>query len=274
MRRILLSAAFSFVFICAPRFLFSQQVPIDLFMNSWKTSLPVTTHGTIVERAILTPGNPLAPKKPGACLTVAKSFGRGILKGYAQTELKTLKGEQEILYVLNGSGEIHSSGRQMHIKTGYGVLIPDGKAFTVKNDSPDILELIILVEPFPPDKTPRADILVRNVNTQPVSSGGHWSHIVRNIFQENDGLGVLHSVLIVSLDGMTIGEPHAHVSGTEEVWCQIEGTSTAFLGREIRKQEPGTAYMVPPDGKTTHSNINSKNEPVSFFYYARYGNRP
>lgn len=70
---------------------------------------------------------------------------------------------------------------------------------------------------------------------------------------------------------MNIGEPHSHVPGTEEVWYQLKGESILFFGKEIRKQKPGDAYMIPPNNKVPHSNINPTNEPMQWFYFAKYG---
>ena len=35
-------------------------------------------------------------------------------------------------------------------------------------------------------------------------------------------------------------------------------------------QPPGTSYLIPPDGKTNHANINTSNERIKMFYFARY----
>ena len=70
---------------------------------------------------------------------------------------------------------------------------------------------------------------------------------------------------------MTIGHPHSHKKGTEETWAVITGNNILFLGKEIRRQGTGTAYMIPPDDSTPHSNINvTDDEELKFFYFARY----
>ena len=43
-----------------------------------------------------------------------------------------------------------------------------------------------------------------------------------------------------------------------------------MLGKQPRKIDPGYAYMVPPDGKTFHSNINLSNKPVRLFYFGLF----
>ena len=270
-KTILILFSYSFV---SSSYSFAEEPSIDMYIGSWKNSFPVATHGTMVERPILTKGDPLNPAKPGACLSLCSRFSRGILEGHVVTEPVRLSNEQEILYIIRGTGRIKAGTKYMDISEGNAALIPPDIEFTIENLSSDPMDLLVLVEPFPEGKIPRKDILVRNANTQPVHAGGHWAHIVRGLFGENDGLGILHSVIIVSIDGMNIGEPHSHVAGTEEVWYQLKGTSIAYLGKEIRNQEPGTAYMVPPDNKTVHSNINPGDEPMVWFYFAHYGQRP
>ena len=77
-------------------------------------------------------------------------------------------------------------------------------------------------------------------------------------------------MLTVTYDPMTIGHPHSHDAGVEEVWTAITGSSIAFIGKEIRMQHPGTGYMIPPDGKTPHANINDSNKQIKMLYFARY----
>jgi uncharacterized cupin superfamily protein len=54
------------------------------------------------------------------------------------------------------------------------------------------------------------------------------------------------------------------------VWTAVEGTSVLFIGKQIRMQEPGMGYMIPPDGNTPHSNINTSDKRVKLLYFARY----
>ena len=77
---------------------------------------------------------------------------------------------------------------------------------------------------MPADFKPGSKVLVKDENLQPVrGTTGHWVHIVKNIFTPADGLATLRQTITVALDPMTIGEPHAHTVGSEEVWIQIKG---------------------------------------------------
>jgi hypothetical protein len=40
------------------------------------------------------------------------------------------------------------------------------------------------------------------------------------------------------------------------------------LGKQLRLQTSGTAYMIPTDGNTPHSNINHTDKPVKLLYFA------
>ena len=84
---------------------------------------------------------------------------------------------------------------------------------------------------------------------------------------------------------MTVGEPHAHTVGSEEVWIQIKGKSLAFIGTQLRWQTPGVGYLAPPFAEYTqenvrsglsfpHSNINAGTEQVKFLYFQTAARRP
>ncbi|HUT64114.1 MAG TPA: cupin domain-containing protein, partial [Anaerolineae bacterium] len=134
------------------------------------------------------------------------------------------------------------------------------------------LTMYLISEPIPDGFRPNKDMLMRDENMTPVTSTtGHWCHIVKQLFSTNDGLGTLQSVITVAFDPMTIGQPHSHVEGWEEVWTAVTGTSVAFLGKQIRWQLPGTGYMIPPNGNTPHANINTSDRQIKMFYFARYG---
>ena len=85
-----------------------------------------------------------------------------------------------------------------------------------------------------------------------------------------DGLATEQSVITVTVNPLTMGEPHPHRPGQEEIWAAIDGESLMFLGTELRVQKPGMAYMLPPDAATIHSNINAGDKPVKFLYFAKF----
>ncbi len=253
-------------------YIFGRDPNIDLFMASWKESEPVITHGSLVERDILTQGDPINPPVKGAILKYTKRFTYAILDAGTSTEPTELQGEQEIFFILSGKGVIKAGKKNSELYSGICILMPANLEFTMTNTGSDPLTMYLINEPIPAGFRTNKDMLVKDENITPISStNGHWIHIVKGLFSTADGLGTLQSVITVSFDPMTIGHPHSHVEGCEEVWAAVTGTSIAFLGKQIRWQPPGTAYMIPPDGNTPHSNINTSNkEQIKMFYFARY----
>ncbi len=244
---------------------------IDMNIGSWEDSAPRYTHGTLVERDILTKGNPLNPPAKGAVLRHMNRYTYASLKALDSTSPTTLKGEQEILYILSGKGKITAGKKTADLYDGIAVLMPPGIEFTITNTGNELLTMYLISEPVPEKFQTNKEILVKDENIIPYrGSRGHWAHIAKELFMQKDGLATLEAVLTVSYAPMTIGQPHSHDEyyGAEEVWTGIKGTSIAFIGKQIRMQPPGTAYNIPPDGKTPHANINTSDEIVKLFYFA------
>lgn len=242
---------------------------INMYISSWTESMPYHTHGSLVERDILTKGDPVKPVKKGGVLKFVNRFTRASLASYTTTTPTTLKGEQEIIYILSGNGLIKAGTKTDDLYPGITVLVPANLEFTVKNTADKDLTMYLVSEPVPADFKPNSELIVKDESALPVSKGGHWCHEVVTLLTSMDGLAEVENVLVVSIPPMSIAHPHAYPAGQEEVWTAVEGTSIAFLGKQIRIQPPGTAFKVPPDGKFIHSNINQSKEQVKFFYFFR-----
>lgn len=243
---------------------------VDMFMGSWTESLPKHTHGSLIERDILTRGNSLNPPRKGAVLEYVKRFTLGTLPAHAKTTPTTLKGEQEIFYIISGKGVVNAGGKTDDLFGGICFLVPENLEFTMTNTGEESITMYVICDPVPAGFKPVKDIVVRDNNTTHFGTlDGHWSYQEKDLLLSSHGLGTLYAVITLTLNPMTIGHPHFHVKGTEEVWTTISGVNIAWLGKEIRVQPPGTAYIIPPDGRTNHSNINvSQHEQVLMLYFA------
>ncbi len=244
---------------------------IDLYMGNWKSSAPQTIHGSLSEQSVLTRGNAMKPPSTGAVLEYVNRFTHAALKPGQTTGAVTLKGEQEIFYILSGKGTLKAGKKTADLYEGICVLMPANLSYTMTAAGSEPLTMYLINEPIPQGFRPNKDMLVKDENTMPIEgTTGHWCHIVKNFFETDAGLGTLERVLTVSLDPMTIAHPHSHVKGCEEVWTMVSGESIAWIGKQIREHPVGTGYMIPPDGKTPHANINTSDAPVKMFYFARY----
>ena len=245
---------------------------IDLYLCSWKESMPRHTHGSLIMRDILTAGANINPPRKSAVLEYINCFSYATLPARAVTTTEALDGNQWVVFVRTGRGTLTAAGKTHDLFEGIALLIPAGLEFTMTNTCDCDMSMYLIDEPIPAGFRPNDDVLVKNENILPVSSTtGHWVHIVKPLFGTADGLGELEAVLTVGFDPMTIGHPHHHGPGTEEVWTQMYGESIAFIGTQIRDQEEGMGYLCPPDGNTPHSNINvSESAPTKMLYFARY----
>ncbi|MBN1292664.1 MAG: cupin domain-containing protein [Candidatus Latescibacteria bacterium] len=243
---------------------------IDMYMAHWKDSPAYSTHGSLVERDVLSKGNPAKPERKGAVLKYVNRFTHASLYAGVSTQLDTLSGEQEILYVVSGKGTISSQKTTADLYRGIFVLIPENCPFTMTNTGDEPLNMYLIAEPVVRDDfIPQQDIVVVDENTIPIlTTTGHWSMIIKQAFNIDKELSIIQYVNTITFDPMTIGHPHAHLEGCEEVWTCVDGTSILFLGKEIRMQTPGIAYLCPPYGTCVHSNINHTDKPVKLLYFA------
>lgn len=258
----------------------AQDRRIDMFIGDWRDSLPRHVYGSLVLRDILTHGDNYAPPQPGAILQAANYLAYGRLVPRDWTVPTTLNHEQNVFYIVGGKGEIEAGGKTVALHKDIAVFIPANLQFVMRNTGDEDLTMYVVSEPTPDGFTPGKQMLSTDERKVPVrtpmyaspytiqGSSGHWAHIVRDLFSKTDGLATIGDLITVTVAPLTMGEPHPHNPGQEEIWAAIDGDSLAFLGTELRVQHPGMAYMIRPDHVMTHSNINAGDTPVKFLWFS------
>ena len=258
----------------------SQDRRIDMFIGDWRDSMPRHAYGSLVLRDILTRGDNYAPPQPGAILQAANFLAYGRLQPGNFTTPTRLDHEQNVFYVVGGSGQITAGGQTAALHRDIAVFIPADLEFVMENTGNQDLTMYVVSEPTPAGFVPAKAMLATDERKVPVrvpmaespftlpGSSGHWAHIVRDLFSRTDGLATIGDLITVTIAPMTMGEPHPHNPGQEEIWAAIDGNSLAFLGTELRLQHPGMAYMIRPDQVMTHSNINAGDTPVKFLWFS------
>jgi mannose-6-phosphate isomerase-like protein (cupin superfamily) len=258
----------------------SQDRRIDMFIGDWRDSMPRHAFGSLVLRDILIRGDNYSPPQPGALLQAANFLAYAHLQAGNSTTPSRLDHEQEIYYIVGGTGEMVAGSKTAALHKDIAVLIPANLEFVMKNTGAEALTMYVVSEPVPEGFVPGKQMLVTDERQVPVrtpmaaspytlpGASGHWAHVVRDLFSRTDGLATIGDVITVELNPMTMGEPHPHNPGQEEIWASIDGTSLAFIGTELRVQRPGMAYMIRPDQSMTHSNINPGDAPVKFLWFS------
>lgn len=245
---------------------------IDMFMHNWKNSMPRHTHGSLIERDVLTKGDPIDPPRQGAVLTYLDSYSHATLEAGASTSPVTLKGKQEVFYFISGNGLMEAGNTTAEIYKGIGVLVPPNLEFTITNTGDEPMEMYLVSESVPDDFRVNTEIVVRDENTAPYeSSTVHWCMVFKRMFSSADGLYHIESIITVTFAPGTMGQPHSHGMGTEETWLALTEDIHLLFGKQLRYQPPGTAFMIPTDEKTPHATINTSGKPVKLYHVARYG---
>ena len=246
-------------------------VNIDQFIGSWLHSETDVTHGVLIERTILSAGDPHKPGPPGAVLEYHKRLSVGVLESGAQTP-PGRHAEQEILYVECGTGELLSGNKAWPLHEGIAALVPPNTEHAFSNQGDSRLEMALVTAAYDSSVRMRADILVRDRRSLPYSEPiTVWNYNAQCLFGPPDGLHPNEAILLVTMEPMTNAFPHSHSPHWEEVWLKLPPDSSfAFLGSEVRKQDPNEAFLVPPDGKTWHAVVNLSEKPLYWLYVGHY----
>jgi mannose-6-phosphate isomerase-like protein (cupin superfamily) len=238
---------------------------IDLLLVDWH-NVGAKPKGALEERAILTRGDPNAPAHKGAVLRILSSYTYATLAPRASTEARALTNQQEVLFLIGGSGVIVSAGNSQVLAANSAVLIPANLKFSVKNSGRNPLTMYVMTEPAPEGFHANEKVIVKDEKSLPIDKPGErWSYMTKTLFAKSDGLASLESVSTVMLSPRTLGRPIAHGLGTEEIWTSLQGTTLAFLGNQLRRQAPGVTYLAPEDSETPHSNINADGDVAAKF---------
>ncbi len=240
---------------------------VFLYIRHWRESPPRTAHGGFIERDILTPGNPDHPALKGAVLKYAACYRQAVLQPRTETQLSVEVKEQVFLYFTSGTGRVTSGAKTAAVEEGTAVFIPAGLPFQFINDADVPLEAILVAEEIAPGFVPEKVFSVGDIKSSKPAVGHHWAHIAWEIrYDVPPKFSNPMGFALVGIDAFDIAQPHTHPAGTEEIWCQIKGTSLLFFGNRLLRQEPGEAFLVPPNNKVPHSSINPTNEPMLWLF--------
>ncbi len=244
---------------------------VNLYINHWRNSLPTVGHGGLIERDILTPGDPYHPTQKGAVLKYIKAYRRAELQPRTNSAPFKNDKEQVFFYVMSGTGRVEAGGKKADLEEGSGVAIPAGLVYRFFNPKDVPLEMILVGEEVTAGFKPNQEMSVGNYHDSEPAVGHHWAHIARAFnYDVPPKFSNPMGFAVVSIDKFDIAQPHTHGPGTEEIWCQVKGKSLLFFGNRLLWQEPGEAFLVPPNNRVPHCSINHTEEPMLWLYF---GNR-
>jgi mannose-6-phosphate isomerase-like protein (cupin superfamily) len=241
---------------------------VSFYINHWRNSPAREGHGGLIERDILTRGDPFHPRTKGAVLRFLSAYRRAELPARAATRSTADAREQVFLFVLGGEGRIEANGRPVELEEGTAVVIPAGIAYRFFNPSDRPLELFLAAEETPDGFVPESRLSVGRYRDSLPLVGAHWAHVARPfVYDHEPRFANPMGFVVVSMDAFDIAQPHTHPAAAEEIWLQVRGTSLLLLGNRLLSQEPGEAFLVPPTNMDPHSSINPGGGPQLWLFF-------
>lgn len=245
-----------------------EDTDVSFYINHWRSSPAREAHGGLIERDILTRGDPFRPRTKGAVLRFLSAYRRAELPPRAETRTYADPREQVFLFVLGGEGRIEAAGRPVGIEEGMAIVIPAGLSYRLFNPSDRPLELFLAAEEAPEGFVPAPELSVGRYRDSLPLVGAHWAHIARPfIYDHEPRFSNPMGFVVVSMDAFDIAQPHTHPAAAEEIWLQVKGTSLLLLGNRLLSQGPGEAFLVPPTNTVAHSSINPGGEPQLWLFF-------
>lgn len=240
---------------------------VSLYINHWRNAPPRENHGGLVERDILTRGDPQRPAAKGAVLKYVKSYRYAVLPSGSATAAFRPDNTQVFFYVMAGEGRVEAGLKRAGVAEGTAVFVPAGRDFRWLNPGSAPLEMIAVEEETAPGFVPKQDISIGSYHDSRPIVGAHWAHIARPFaYDEEPRFYNPMGFIVVSVDDFDIAQPHSHPRGAEEIWLELRGRSLLFFGNRLLRQEPGEAFLVPPNSRVPHSSINPGGEPLLWLF--------
>jgi mannose-6-phosphate isomerase-like protein (cupin superfamily) len=248
-----------------------EGVSIDRFLGSPKDNPVHLSHGTLLIHDILTPGDPYHPGPQGAVLEYRKLLATAELLPGSQTPMENYP-DSYFFYVKSGEGRLDDGKQYWDLRSDIAILVPPGVSHRIVNTSSDKpLEMIMMQWTAGPDA--KHELVVRDTRLLSwCEENAHWNNTSRCIFSAADGLLPGERIYTVMLQPWSVSQPHSHTPGTEEIWTKITpGTIPILMGSDLRDMDEDNAYLVPPTGKTDHSNINLSRDKTEWWVYIARG---
>jgi mannose-6-phosphate isomerase-like protein (cupin superfamily) len=155
---------------------------------------------------------------------------------------RTLGDQQEVLFVVGGSGELQLEGERHVLEPETGVFIAQNETYNVENPGPD--DLVILSVLVEGGREPAADqrrVTVRFADQPELEASTERSF--RYLVNEDAGCDEVTQFLGIVQPSKAPFHSHPY----DEVGYIVEGAGVAHIGGESMPIKAGSCFHLPPD---------------------------
>jgi mannose-6-phosphate isomerase-like protein (cupin superfamily) len=153
---------------------------------------------------------------------------------------RRLEGQQEVLYVASGEGELDLDGTRHRLEPDTGVFISEGETYTVENPGPEPLEVVSVVAPYERPSGGKRRVTVRFADQPelPASSERTFKYLI------NQDAGCADVTQFVGIVQPSKAPFHSHTY--DEVGYIVEGEGFAHIEGEAIPLRAGSCFHLSP----------------------------
>jgi mannose-6-phosphate isomerase-like protein (cupin superfamily) len=159
-----------------------------------------------------------------------------------RSQARTLEGQQEVLFVVAGRGELELDGERYTLAPETGVFIAPGETYAVDNPGPsELLAVSVLAPEDRAEASGKRKVTVRfdDQPELPASSERTFRYLV------NEDAGCFDVTQFLGIVQPSKAPLHSHPY--DEVGYIVEGEGIAHIGGRSTPLRPGSCFHLPPD---------------------------
>jgi mannose-6-phosphate isomerase-like protein (cupin superfamily) len=155
---------------------------------------------------------------------------------------RTLAGRQEVLFVVEGAGELHLEGERHSLEPETGVFIAEGETYSIENPGPDeLVVLSVLVGASREAAEAQRKVTVRFVDQPELEASSERSF--RYLVNEDAGCYDVTQFLGIAQPSKAPFHSHPY----DEVGYILEGEGVAHVGGQSMPINAGSCFHLPPE---------------------------
>jgi mannose-6-phosphate isomerase-like protein (cupin superfamily) len=175
--------------------------------------------------------------------------------GTGRSADRTLAGQQEVLYIVDGRGRLHVDGRTHDLEPNMGVYLAPGETYAVENSDSDDLHVLSVLAPE--DRT--AAVGKRKVTIRFDDQPEFEASVERSFrYLVNEDAGCFDVTQFLGIVQPSKAPFHSHAY--DEVGYVVAGEGIAHVGGGSFPLRVGSCFHLPPD--EVHCIENSGDGPM------------